>query len=166
MKEYSNNHLLEILSHLAKAKVKFVVCGGVAIVLHGVERMTVDLDIALDFSPLNIKNFLGVVHQLGLIPRAPIPPEILMDKHQREMLIKEKRAIVFTFVDPSNPFRMIDVMLTEDNSYKTLHSGSVIKRIGNFIIRIASKQQIIAMKKHVKPLRDKDRFDIKALEHL
>ena len=166
MIEHSNNHLLEILSHLAKAKVKYIVCGGVAVVLHGVERMTVDLDIALDFSALNVKKFLEVVDELGLISRAPIPPEILMDKHQRETLIKEKGAIVFTFVDPSNPFRMIDVMLTENNSYKTLRSESIIKRIGNFSSRIASKQQIIAMKRRVKPLRDKDRFDIKALERL
>jgi intracellular sulfur oxidation DsrE/DsrF family protein len=38
-----NNHLKDILTALAKKGVRFVVCGGVAVALHGVERMTLDL---------------------------------------------------------------------------------------------------------------------------
>lgn len=34
-----------LIVDLAKAGVEFVVCGGVACVLHGVERVTMDLDI-------------------------------------------------------------------------------------------------------------------------
>lgn len=166
MRKQSTNHLLEILSGLGRARVKFIVCGGVAVVLHGVERMTVDLDIALDFGPKNVMKFLNAVKGLGLIPRVPIPPEILMDETLRKRLIKEKGAIVFTFLDPNNPFRMIDVMLAHDKSFKALFSNSEVKRIGKYPIRVASKRQIIEMKKKVKPLRDKDRFDIKALERL
>jgi hypothetical protein len=161
-----SNHLSEILSTLTESKVKFIVCGGVAVVLHGVERMTVDLDIALDFSPANVKKFISAVYKLGLLPRVPVPPDALIHESQREMLIKEKGAVVFTFLDPDNPFRMIDVMLACDKSYKTLVAGSEIKRIGGQAIRIASKKQIIAMKKKVRPLREKDRFDIKALQAL
>ena len=166
MNDPSNNHLLHILSELTAAKVKFIVCGGVAVVLHGVERMTIDLDIALDFSPQNVKIFLTIIKKLKLLPRVPISPEFLSDKTQRELLIKEKGAVVFTFLDPNTPFRMIDVLLCEDKSYKALYSGSTSKRIGKHSIRLASKRQIIAMKKQVKPMRDKDRFDIKALERL
>lgn len=166
MKKHSTNHLLEILSELAKAKVKFIVCGGVAVVLHGVERMTVDLDVILDFDAQNVKAFLKTIKRLGLIPRVPVSPEILLHETQRELLIKDKKAIVFTFLDPDNPFRMVDVLLGKDTSYTSLYSGSENKRIGKYSIRVASKHQIIAMKKKVKPLRDKDRFDIRALDRL
>ena len=160
-----SNYLSEILSTLTESKVKFIVYGVVAVVLHGVERMTVDLDIALDFSPVNVKRFISAVYKLGLLPRVPVPPDALIHESQREMLIK-KGAVVFTFLDPENPFRMIDVLLAQDKSYKTLVAGSEIKRIGGHAIRIASKKQIIAMKKKVRPLREKDRFDIKALRAL
>ena len=43
-----NNYLREILENLVEQDVKFIICGGVAAVLHGVERMTIDLDISLD----------------------------------------------------------------------------------------------------------------------
>lgn len=33
-----------LLAALAEAGVEFVVCGGVAVVLHGVERVTMDLE--------------------------------------------------------------------------------------------------------------------------
>ncbi len=42
------NHLELILSELKMQNVRFIVCGGVAAVLHGVERMTMDIDISLD----------------------------------------------------------------------------------------------------------------------
>ncbi len=44
-------HLREIIISLADAKVDFVVGGGVACVLQGVERFTLDLDV-LDIAAL------------------------------------------------------------------------------------------------------------------
>jgi hypothetical protein len=158
------DHLTEIITTLAGHEVNFVICGGVAVVLHGVERMTVDLDIALDFEPGNVKKFIKAVKKLGLAPRVPVSPEILINESERKTLIKEKGAVVFTFVDVDNPFRMIDVMLSPDKSYKALIDDAEVKRISGHKIVIASKNQIIAMKKKVRPLREKDRFDIKALQ--
>jgi hypothetical protein len=163
MKPVNNNHLLEILTRLSRAKVRYIVCGGVAVVLHGVERMTIDLDLALDFDPRNVKKFNATIAGLGLIPRAPVSPEFLFDKKLRESVVREKKALVFTFIDPDNPFRMVDVLLPADKSYDALYKGSEVKRIGKVTVRIASKRQIITMKKKVRPLRDKDRFDIEAL---
>ncbi len=166
MKHVHQNHLLEILTRLSRAKVRYIVCGGVAVVLHGVERMTVDLDLALDFDPGNVKKFNATITELGLIPRVPISPDFLMNEQQREALIAEKNAMVFTFVDPESPFRMVDVLLSADKSYKALYKGSEIRRIGRVAVRIASKRQIIAMKKKVRPIREKDRFDINALQRV
>ena len=38
------NHLKEIITTLADNEVEFIICGGVALALHGVERMTMDID--------------------------------------------------------------------------------------------------------------------------
>lgn len=166
MKKNSSNHLLEILTKLASARVRFIVCGGVAVVFHGVERMTVDLDLILDFSPENVKKFISVIKKLKLVPRVPVSPEILMYQEQRKKLVRDKNAVVFTFLDINNPYRMIDVLLFEDKLYEKFFQESIEIKLENQSIRITSKEQIIAMKKKVKPLRDKDKFDINALKNL
>ncbi len=48
------NYLKEMLVTLADAGVEFVVGGGVACVLHGVERVTLDLDVAVQMNAPNL----------------------------------------------------------------------------------------------------------------
>jgi hypothetical protein len=53
-----SNHINEILFALTDAEVEFIVGGGVAAVLHGVEPVTLDIDLALDMEPANVEKFL------------------------------------------------------------------------------------------------------------
>jgi hypothetical protein len=50
-----SNHIKEILFALTDAEVAFIVGGGVATVFHGVERVTLDIDLALDMEPANVE---------------------------------------------------------------------------------------------------------------
>ena len=59
------SHLIEILCTLQDRGVDFVVAGGVAAVLHGVERMTLDLDVAVSLDPYNLRRFLSALDQLA-----------------------------------------------------------------------------------------------------
>ena len=61
-----SNHINEILFALTDAQVEFVVGGGVAAVLHGVERVTLYIHLALDMDPANVKKFLRVMDKLEL----------------------------------------------------------------------------------------------------
>ena len=45
-------YLIEIISTLLNEGVAFIICGGMAAVYHGVERMTMDLDISSRKGPL------------------------------------------------------------------------------------------------------------------
>ena len=51
------NYLKEMLVTLADAGVEFVVGGGVACVLHGVERVTLDLDVAVQLNAPNLDRY-------------------------------------------------------------------------------------------------------------
>ena len=63
------NPYREILKSLADAQVEFIVGGGVACVLHGVERLTMDVDVAVHMQPVNLEKFVDVMSALGLKPR-------------------------------------------------------------------------------------------------
>jgi hypothetical protein len=93
-------HYEEILSALVDEDVDFIVVGGVACVLHGVERVTMDVDLAVATDPDNFAKFLAVMERLGLKPRVPINPRSLLDKGVLDHIIHEKHALVFFLSRP------------------------------------------------------------------
>ena len=51
------NRLLDVFASFHKHKVKYIVIGGIAAVLHGVPRATFDLDILIEASAGNAQHF-------------------------------------------------------------------------------------------------------------
>ena len=60
-------------------KVRYVVIGGMAAVLHGVPRATFDLDILIEASPENAKRLLAALLDAGLGTAALTTPERLLE---------------------------------------------------------------------------------------
>lgn len=57
---------LELLKLLNQHGVKYLVIGGYAVVLHGHNRMTGDLDLFIELSPENAEAFCAAYHEFGL----------------------------------------------------------------------------------------------------
>ena len=55
----------DVFNALNKAKVDYPVVGGVALVLHGVVRLTVDMDLMVETSEHNLKKFVYTLGVLG-----------------------------------------------------------------------------------------------------
>lgn len=160
------NHLKEIIEALSGAKIRFVICGGVALVLQGVERATMDIDIAVSQDLEDMKSFLEVMEKYGLKPRVPVPPTVLLDPEARRMMRDEKGAVVFTFVHPDKPFLQVDVFLDESLTFEALKNDIDYTEMGDLKVPILSVEKLIEVKKKVDPPRDKDLWDIRALEKL
>jgi hypothetical protein len=158
-----NNHLKDILVHLARAGVRFIVCGGVAVVLHGYERMTLDLDLSVDMERENVLKLLSELKKLNLVPRAPVAAEVLLDPAEVAEIVKTKHALVFTFVDLEKPFRQVDVFLTHDFSFPALAPFSEEIKLEGERVRVIAKSKLIEMKRAIQPPRDKDEMDIRGL---
>jgi hypothetical protein len=161
-----SNHINEILFALTDADVEFVVGGGVAAVLHGVERVTLDIDLALDMDPANVEKFLHVMDELGLQPRVPVPARDLMSREAVQRMIAEKGALVFSFVDFDRPLRHVDIFLQSNLSFEELSSGARKIVIEDRAIKIMGIAKLLETKRSITPLRDKDLIDIKQLEKL
>jgi len=153
----------EILAALAGAKVDFIVGGGVACVLHGVERVTMDVDLAVAMNPQNLPGFLRIMSELRLKPRVPVPGEALLDPQVVKAMVEEKHALVFSFLDPDNPVRHVDIFLRADLSYETLLPDSEWIDLGGFSIRILTKKKLLSLKLGIQPPRAKDALDIEFL---
>ncbi|HJY54260.1 MAG TPA: hypothetical protein VKD89_09565 [Candidatus Udaeobacter sp.] len=150
-----SNHINEILFALTDAQVGFVVGGGVAAVLHGVERVTLDIDLALDMDPVNVENFLQVMRNLGLQPRVPVPARDLMSREAVQRMIAEKGALVFSFVDFDRPLRHVDIFLQGNLSFEELSRGARKIVIEDRPIKIIGIGKLLETKRAITPLRDK-----------
>lgn len=157
------NHLEQIITGLADEQVNFIICGGVALVLQGVERSTIDLDLSVSFEPQNLQRFIKVMKQLELAPRSPVGYDFILNKDNVDQIVKEKNALVFTFVHGKHHERQVDVFLTEDLSYDTLIPKSDSLDIYNHKIKVLSRKGLLEAKQKIDPARDKDLFDIKQL---
>jgi len=72
------NLLKEVFASLQRHKVRYIVIGGIAAVLHGVPRATFDLDILIDANPENAKNLLNAFLEARLGTAALTTPEELL----------------------------------------------------------------------------------------
>jgi hypothetical protein len=63
------NRLQDVFKSFQRHKVRYVVIGGIASVLHGVPRATFDLDILIEATPENTRRLLNSLLSAGLAPR-------------------------------------------------------------------------------------------------
>lgn len=160
------NHLKDILIALIDGDVHFVVAGGVAAVLHGVERVTMDLDIALDLRPDNIDRFGRVMEALGMRPRIPVPLDALKDPEAVRIMVEEKGALVFSLIHPSDPLRYLDVFMAKQLSFSHLAEDAVLIDLDGRAVSVVGREKLLALKRGIHPPRDKDLWDIRELERI
>ncbi|MEO8666815.1 MAG: hypothetical protein ABI462_15090 [Ignavibacteria bacterium] len=157
--------LFELIRELSEADVKYVICGGVACVLHGVERATFDLDISMAFEKDNIEKIIRATKKFGLKPRIPEPVQNLFDPDKRKKWFEEKGALVYTFVSDKTPLQL-DIFLNYPKTFEELLEGSENFLINGLNIKVSSIADLLLVKKLIDPLRDKDIIDIKELEKI
>ena len=154
----------EIFSALIDADVDFIVGGGVACVLHGVERVTMGVDLAVATKPENFSRFLGVMEDLGLKPRVPVDPRSLLDDRGLDNIIKEKHALVFSFVDPDLPTRQVNVFLRSDLNHEALSPHVETVEFRGKVLKLVSKRKLLDIKLAISPPRTKDQIEIEFLQ--
>ena len=158
-------NLLELVKALAENHVKFVICGGIACVMHGVERNTFDVDISVQMDSENLHKIQQIARKFDLYPRIPEPPENLLDESVRKNWIENKGALVYTFISGNSPLQM-DIFLSYPKTYEELISKADKVIIDDLEIPISSIDDLIYAKNQIEPIRDKDKSDIAELKKL
>ena len=123
-----------------------------------------DVDVAVHMDSDNWDRLIGIMNQMGLLPRAPVRPETLIDPKVRQAMLEEKQAMVFTFVHPDEPSLQLDVFLRPELSYESLKSHAQWMELGDIRLKILSPAKLLALKKGIQPQRPKDLLDIAVLE--
>lgn len=158
------NRIEHVLGALTRAEVRYLVVGGVAVVLHGHLRTTLDLDLILHLDPDNLERALGVFSDLGFQPRAPVPLQAFADPEARMTWAREKNMTVFSLWHPEHQGFAIDLFLQEPFDFDAAYRRALVVPIRGIEATVLSLSDLIEMKEAVG--RSEDLIDVKALREL
>lgn len=153
-----------LISTLNEKDVPYCLVGGVAVALHGVPRMTYDIDIVVPIEEAPLRDCREALEGLGLVSRLPVHLEALADAEARERHSREKNLRAMTFSDPSRPLREVDVLVAPPIPAEELVERAVVRDADGLEVRVVSLADLITMKRAAG--RSQDLADVAHLERL
>ena len=115
----------KVFRALNEPGVRYLVIGGVAAVLHGVERSTFDVDICLLLTPENLEAFRKVMAGLGYQPRLPVDWAEVVQPANLDRWRKEKNMKAMTFWQPTESLALeIDLVVEVGVEFSELSTAA------------------------------------------
>jgi len=128
------------------------------VALHGAVRGTIDLDLVLALDRENYQAAESALLGLGFQARLPVSAGEVFD--QRSDLILERNLVAWSFIDPRDPSRIVDILIV----WNEATVPTVEKTMKGQLIPVLVKDRLIDMKR--RSGRPQDLADIQALEQL
>lgn len=154
----------DIFTALSTHKVRYLVVGAVAMNLHGVPRMTADLDIMVDLAAANVKRFIAALDEAGYRPRVPVNLNDLTDPALRETWATEKNMTVLSLYNPKVAYQELDVFISNPVGFAEAYKNKTTCKMWGIKIPLASVDDLIRMKELAG--RKQDKSDIAAIRKL
>jgi predicted nucleotidyltransferase len=140
----------KLLAKLARAEVKFIIVGGVAVALNGFVRTTEDVDILIEASAENVTRLLDELGNFGEGHARELSPTDFSDSEGAVRIIEDFPLDVFTMM--------------RGKRYAELVGSTKTTRIDDVEVRYLNAEALIALKSDSQ--RDQDRIDVSALRAL
>jgi len=152
---------LELFSALDRHHVDYLLIGGLAVSLHGVERATMDVDITVAMNPANLDALIETAKELKLTPMLPVPLESLSDIELLREWHAQRNLEAFALRTPQLAGVTIDVLLFPPVDFAGMTARAVEYDVAGTAIRVVSIDDLIALKQAVgRPI------DLSDIEHL
>lgn len=157
-------NMFDLLKMLAEAKVEFVLVGGLAVALHGYQRVTMDVDVVVAMDGENLQRFMSAAKAAGLRPTIPVPLESLAQPELIEQWYREKGMLAFSLRGNETMATVLDVLVRPVVSFSELRRDATVVKVGLVDIPVVSIAHLIAMKTGTG--RSKDAIDIEELRKI
>lgn len=155
---YMYMFLLRVTDALRKARVPYGLVGGYAVALHGAVRGTMDIDLVIRSEEAQFVRAERALRSIGLESRLPVTAREVY--RFRAEYIRNRSLHAWSFVNPSVPSELVDVVLTQDLA----ELGTVAMRVQGRKIRVVALDDLIAIKQAAG--RPQDLEDVRALTTL
>jgi len=152
---------VELFAALNRHKVDYLLIGGLAVSLHGVERATMDVDITVAMNPGNLAALIETARELKLTPVLPVSLESLSNIELLRDWHAQRHLEVFALRTPELAGVTIDVLLFPPVDFAGMIARAVEFDVAGTAIRVVSVDDLIALKRAVgRPI------DVSDVEHL
>ena len=147
---------LKLFKIFNQYKVKYLICGGLAVNIYGIPRMTADIDILLDFEEENLTNFETAIKLLLYQNSIPISIKTFINKEERQKIIKEKNLIAYSFYNSNSGFVTLDVLLDTPIIFSELWKNKSERKNNDVSLNLVSVEDLISLKKYSNRLQDQN----------
>ncbi len=141
--------------------VRYVLVGGIAVNLHGVERATADVDLLMALDSENLGRFHRVARRFAMRPVVPVALEDFADAAKVESWIRDKKMIALALRAADKLDPTVDILVQPAVAFEEAHARAIVKDLGGFPVTIAAIEDLIRLKTGTG--RQKDQADIDAL---
>jgi hypothetical protein len=124
--------LERILDALQRSGARYLVVGGVAVVLHGHPRFTADLDLVTALERDELRRALAALSGLGYRPRAPVALEEMLDPETRRRWVAEKHMPVLSLWNAEMPLTEIDLFVEPPFPFEPAYRRALHADIGDW----------------------------------
>lgn len=156
--------MMIFFSGLYRNKVRYLLGGGHAVNIYGVNRSTYDIDILADLSGKNIDRLLNTAKELQMVPQLPVDINDIKSEKIRNKWINDKNLIVFSLYKQDEPYHTVDIFLKQLINFDEIYTRKKIIKYNDFEIHVVSKEDLINLK--LTANRKKDLTDIEELRKL
>jgi len=146
----------ELLAHLDEAGVRFVVVGGLAVVIQGYARLTADIDLVIDLESANVQRAVDALTARGLRPLLPVNARDFANESIRREWVETRNLEVFSMRDERNPLLTVDLFAREPIPFEDLWSRADSVTVGGRAIRVACIDDLIRRKRAAARPQDVD----------
>lgn len=145
--------------------LRCVTVGGLALVLHGIDRLTADIDLAADLAPDAARELVEALLEAGYRPAAPVDARLFADPVVRSAWRRERGMQVFSLWDTTGQRPTIDIFTDCPIPFEELWRDALTVEVADGIpVKVASVDHLIRLKQVAG--RPQDLADIQRLEGL
>lgn len=155
---------LRLFHALDDAGVRYLVVGGIAVNLHGINRLTADIDLMVAMDADNLARFVSVARNFEMKPVVPVALEDLADASKVSDWIENKHMRAFGLRPKTRSDPTVDILVQPPVRFEDAYARRVLADVAGLMVPTAAIEDIIRMKSGTG--RQKDEADILALKRL
>lgn len=114
----------DVLKALKDNSVDFVVSGGYALSIHGVDTINTTLHLLVNLKRKNVERLVDALSRLGYSPVVQAHADHIINATSRDQLIKARRSDTITFYNTAEN-GLVDICLRDENEFKSIKQGSL-----------------------------------------
>jgi predicted nucleotidyltransferase len=138
---------LSVLRAFQDRGVRYVLVGGLAVLLHGIDRLTADIDLVVDLAPAQAAKAVETLLELGFRTQAPVDARQFANAAVRKSWQTESGMLVLSFWDPQNRRPTVDLFADYPMDFELLYANSLLLPLAAATVRVASTEHLIAIKR-------------------